>query len=81
MTERYAELGGRPDYEGSRRRRPRVIVRAYVDTGALDIACPACHAPIAEYCTNSAGEIRHIPCIRRVVPPAVETHSVTTELE
>lgn len=46
-------------------RRDRVIVRAYVDTGAIDRHCPACGAKPAEWCQTPDGRDRRIPCVPR----------------
>jgi hypothetical protein len=52
-----------------------VVVRAYVDTGGLDIACPNCGMPAAEYCVTPDGRTRRVPCVRRAIPLVVETSS------
>lgn len=52
-----------PDYAigESHRRSHGVVVESYADTSALEVACPACSAPVGEFCPN-----RHIPCPRRI---------------
>jgi hypothetical protein len=45
--------------------RTRIIVRAYVDTGALDRDCPRCGAVVAQWCQTSDGRDRRIPCVQR----------------
>lgn len=46
-------------------RQRNVIVRAYVDTGAIDRHCPACGAKPAEWCQTPDGRDRRIPCVPR----------------
>ncbi len=57
--------------------RSKVVVRAYVDMGALDIPCPTCGVAVAEYCTrtddNGVVHERLIPCLARMQPLDVET--------
>jgi hypothetical protein len=55
------------------RRSTHVIVRAYVESGAFDIACPTCGMAAAEYCLNPDGRTRRVPCVRRAIPLVVET--------
>lgn len=55
------------------RRRGDVIVRAYVDTGALDRPCDGCGAEPAQWCQTPDGRDRRVPCIARIInQPAKE---------
>lgn len=42
----------------------RVIVRAYVETGALEHPCPTCGVAADDWCTH-AGDYRRTPCVAR----------------
>ena len=50
----------------------RVIVRAYVDTKALDIKCPECEAAPGHWCCQPDGLDRRVPCIRRALARTAE---------
>jgi hypothetical protein len=43
-----------------------VILRSYLDTGALDRTCPQCQAGPAQWCRTPDGRDRRIPCVARM---------------
>lgn len=68
-----------PDDESDYRRGPGwqksprgAVIEAYVETEALDRACPppprGCNAPLGEFCTFPDGTQRHIPHVARTKP-------------
>lgn len=46
--------------------RGRAVTHAYVDTNALERACPNCKAVVGEFCVFPDGSERHVPCVARV---------------
>lgn len=42
------------------------VLLAYVDTGALDVVCPACGAKVDNFCRHESGADRKMPCPRRI---------------
>jgi hypothetical protein len=59
-----------PDYavgEGRQHRSRGAVVESYVDTGAIDVFCPACHAKVDDFCHHKSGVDRRMPCPKRIV--------------
>jgi hypothetical protein len=42
------------------------IVETYVDTDALEVLCPNCHAKPGAFCRHESGLDRRMPCPRRI---------------
>lgn len=45
-------------------------VEAYVDTDALELDCPICHAPAGEFCRHESGNERKMPCPKQIAAAA-----------
>lgn len=41
------------------------IPAAYEESGSLHRVCPMCAAPAGEWCTDSRGRVRRVPCVLR----------------
>lgn len=57
---------GPPQHSRSR----GAVVEAYVDTDALEVLCPACHAVAGDFCRHGSGAARKMPCPRRITAAA-----------
>lgn len=42
------------------------VVLGYVDTDALEVLCPACHAVPGDFCRHPSGAARKMPCPKRI---------------
>lgn len=65
-----------PDYavgEGRQHRSRGAVVESYVDTDALEVLCPACHAKPGDFCRHESGAARKIPCPLRISAAARES--------
>ncbi|WP_142396009.1 hypothetical protein [Mycobacterium kansasii] len=73
-----------PWYSGPPRRPSRSpVIEAYVDTCALDVGCPNCHAEVGDFCRHHpdlGGAERKVPCLKRILT-AAHIHSSVTQPE
>jgi len=42
------------------------VKAAYDAVGALSVDCPACEAPVGEFCVGGRGKPRRMPCPKRI---------------
>lgn len=62
-----------PDYAvgpGHHMHSKNAVLLAYVDTDALEVLCPACHAKPGDFCRHESGAERKMPCPRRITAAA-----------
>lgn len=43
------------------------VASAYDATDALRVECPACEAPVGEFCVRPDGSLRRMPCPKRIL--------------
>lgn len=57
-----------------------VVMRAYTDTGALNIPCPHCDAQTDEPCTKPTGRVSRVPCVARIANADIPLHEAVDNL-